>query len=531
MAEFETDIGIDIDDGFHSTTSSGVVVQTPTKPDFYKLTFEIDDDDEDFGDDNSEDSTEAENGSATTTITTGIDTKILVENMVQICIPYYLEQKLKRQNDELNELRAQLRGYAGIGDNSKDLPSIDSSTLRLTSLHRNQNHNGMLNIFDVTEFTRILIYDLKPRVSKQLIPGLPSYLLLAGIRFFDRENDDVAITSLFKTAHSLFKDLSNSADTDLLIMWLVNLWKLLNLLRQYSGENNDEWTKQNTEQQNLQKILNFNLEPIRHQISLKIQNFYESFMKKAIDNEVLSKKILAAILQHDSSQHLSSTGIAHVGLTRQPSKDITQHALDDLLSFLSMIYEKLKMFGADRILIGQVFWQITHWICCQAMNNLVYRKDLCKFEKAIQIKHNVSEVQNWLYKHDLGELRSILEPLVQACHLLQSRKDEGNLDTLCGEMTSLLLPKQVVNILIRYTPTEEFEEDPISKDFIDRVEVKLVQRLLDEGKDVNVLKDRVIVPGSFLEPFNTEPFVYSDFALESLTLPTCLHLRDVCRLA
>lgn len=146
-------------------------------------------------------------------------------------------------------------------------------------------------------------------------------------------------------------------------------------------------------------------------------------------------------------------------------------------------------------------------------------------------RHNVSEVQNWLYKHDLGELRPGLDPLVQACHLLQSRKDEGDLETICGEMTSLLLPKQVVNILIRYTPTEEFGEDPISKDFIDRVEAKLVQRLLDEGKDVNVLKDRVIVPGSLLEPFNTEPFVYSDFALESLTLPTCLHLRDVCRFA
>lgn len=49
MAELETDIGIDIDDGFHSTTSSGVV-QTPTKPDFYKLTFEVFDDDEDFDD-------------------------------------------------------------------------------------------------------------------------------------------------------------------------------------------------------------------------------------------------------------------------------------------------------------------------------------------------------------------------------------------------------------------------------------------------------------------------------------------------
>jgi len=355
--------------------------------------------------------------------------------------------------------------------------------------------------------------------------------MLAGFRYYDRENDEIAITGLFGSAHTLLKEMANSADSDILALWLVNSWRLLNLLRQYSGEENPEWSEQNTEKQNSQKITSFNLEPIRHQLQLRIQVFYESFMKKTIDTEVLSKKILAAVLQHDSSQCLSSNGISHSGLTRQPSKDTSQHALDDLLSFLSMIYEKLKIYGADRILLGQTFWQITYWICSRAMNNLVYRKDLCRFEKAIQIKHNVSEVQNWLFKHGFGELRPVLEPLVQACHLLQSRKDEGNLDTLCGEMTSMLLPKQVVNILIRYTPTEGFEEDAISKEFIDKVEVKLVQRLLDEGKDVQTLKDRVIVPGSFLEPFNVNPFVYSEQPLENLTLPTCLHLREVCKLA
>ena len=115
----------------------------------------------------------------------------------------------------------------------------------------------------------------------------------------------------------------------------MNSWRLLNLLRQYSGEENPDWSAQNTEKQNSQKITSFNLEPIRHQLQLRVQVFYESFMKKTIDTEVLSKKILAAVLQHDSSQCLSSNGISHNGLTRQPSKDTSQHALDDLLSFVS----------------------------------------------------------------------------------------------------------------------------------------------------------------------------------------------------
>lgn len=43
-AELETDIGLDLDDGFCSTTSSGVV-QTPKASDFYQLTFPLDDED------------------------------------------------------------------------------------------------------------------------------------------------------------------------------------------------------------------------------------------------------------------------------------------------------------------------------------------------------------------------------------------------------------------------------------------------------------------------------------------------------
>lgn len=58
-------------------------------------------------------------------------------------------------------------------------------------------------------------------------------------------------------------------------------------------------------------------------------------------------------------------------------------------------------------------------------------------------RHNVTEVQSWLSANGLSVHRETLEPLVQASHLLQSKKDESNLDTLCGEMTSKLKPKQV----------------------------------------------------------------------------------------
>uniref|UniRef100_A0A914PY69 Dilute domain-containing protein n=1 Tax=Panagrolaimus davidi TaxID=227884 RepID=A0A914PY69_9BILA len=448
-----------------------------------------------------------------------------------------LQQKVNRQSDELYELRSQLRGYSTSSDSaaSDQNHGGDGDFIRLQPLQTNNTHSGYLHVFNVPEFARVLIYELKPRIAKQLTHCLPAYLLLSGFRYYDREKDETAITGLFAAAQSVLKEIAvNSNDADILSLWLINTWRLFNLLRQYSSEENEEWNAQNTEKQNSHKITNFNVEPLRNQLKIRIEVFYQSFMKKTVE-PLLSPKIVPGVLQHDSSQLLANSNgsQSHSGLTRQLSKDVVvQRALDDLIALLNVVYNKLQAFGADSILIKQTFWQITKWICAQALNNLMFRKDLCKFEKAIQIKHNVSELQNWLYQKGLGDIRAVLEPLVQACHLLQSRKDEGNLETLCGEMTSELNAKQVVSILQHYTPSDGFEEDAIDMEFLIKVQTRLVARAAAAANgDENEDKEKLILPGTFLQPFNCEPFVYSDVNLETLTLPPSLHLNNVARFA
>jgi myosin-5 len=437
-----------------------------------------------------------------------------------------LQQKVNRQSEELSELRAQLRGYSSSSESAiSDQHQGDGDFVRLQALHSNNTHSGYLYVFNVPEFARVLIYELKPRIAKQLTHCLPAYLLLAGFRYYDREKDETAITGLFAAAQSVMKEIAtNSNDPDILSLWLINTWRLFNLLRQYSSEENEDWSAQNTEKQNSHKIANFNVEPLRNQLKIRIEVFYQSFMKKTVE-PLLSPKIVPGVLQHDSSNCP-----VHTGLTRQLSKEVVQRALDDLIALLNVVYNRLQAFGSDNVLIRQTFWQITKWICAQALNNLMFRKDLCKFEKAIQIKHNVSEIQSWLYQKGLGDIRPVLEPLVQACHLLQSRKDEGNLETLCGEMTSELNAKQVVSILQHYTPSDGFEEDAIDTEFLIKVQTRLVSRAAVSGDD-NEDKEKLILPGTFLKPFNTEPFVYSDVHLDTLTLPPSLHLNNVARFA
>lgn len=197
------------------------------------------------------------------------------------------------------------------------------------------------------------------------------------------------------------------------------------------------------------------------------------------------------ILHHESAPF----SVIVVDDKPQSGKDTAAQSLDDIKEFLSIVYTKLRAFGADQVMLVQVFWQISQWICSLAMNQLVFRKDLCTFEKAIQIKHNVTEVKNWLDKQKLGVCSDVLEPLVQASHLMQSRKDESNLDILAGDLTSRLTQKQIITILTSYNPPQGkytgnnltgvvsgFEEESVNPDFIAALSKRLEQR---KGSQVN----------------------------------------------
>ncbi|PAV79042.1 hypothetical protein WR25_17827 isoform B [Diploscapter pachys] len=341
-----------------------------------------------------------------------------------------LNDKLLRQADELSDARAQLRGF------TQDACS-DAEVIRLESLHKQVEHTALLEAVNVPEFARIIISDFKPRLAKLLTKSLPSYLILCAFRFYDQAKDESQLTSLFSAVHANFKDtVSTSHDIDVVTLWFVNQWKLCNLLRQYAGDDgNPEWIALNTAKQNSHRINNYDMTPIREQLKLRIEECYQKLMKKIIEPS-LTPKIVPAILQHESSSDITlATGTAQKNGNGGGPK-----GLKDLLNFLDSIYNKLQIFGGDSVLIGQVFRQICQWTCSLALNHMMFRKELCNFEKAVQIKHNVSETQSWLYQKGLGEMRETLEPLVQACHLLMSRKDE---ETICGELTSKLKPRQV----------------------------------------------------------------------------------------
>lgn len=68
----------------------------------------------------------------------------------------------------------------------------------------------------------------------------------------------------------------------------------------------------------------------------------------------------------------------------------------------------------------------------------------------------------------------MLQPIVQAAQLLQARKTDEDVNSVC-EMCNKLTANQIVKILNLYTPADDFETRvPVS--FIKKVQEKLSER-------------------------------------------------------
>ncbi|KAI1719558.1 myosin head (motor domain) domain-containing protein [Ditylenchus destructor] len=448
----------------------------------------------------------------------GVDTKtelqrdqnLAVENLVQENLS--MQQKLIRKSNALAEAKAHLRGYSSF---TADLTQLDPDLVQLDALRRNDGapHSAFLQVFNVPEFTRILVYDFKPRMAKRLMPCLPSYLMLMAFRYYDATGDDAGLTGLFNSFQTTLKEVtSNATDTDTLALWLINGWRLFNLLRQYSNE--EQWKEKNTSVQMSQCIKNFNLEPLRNQLKLRVDLFYNNLMKRTVE-PLLIPKIVPAVLQHESGAFM----------TNGDSKESEKRSLPDLIEFLNFVLAKLKNYGADELLIGQVFRQISQWICSLALNHMMFRRELCTPVKAISIKHNVMEIQAWLSENKIRG-SEMFEPLIQASHLLQIRKSEAYLDILCGETTSKLNCKQVMAILRHFQTSDGFEDDTLTEEFLAKVNQKLASRSSSDATE----KGELLMRGTYLDPFDSDSFLYTDVQLETISLPTCLDFQSVSRL-
>ncbi|XP_056138558.1 unconventional myosin-Va-like isoform X2 [Lampris incognitus] len=344
------------------------------------------------------------------------------------------------------------------------------------------------------------------------IKGLPAYILFMCLRYADHIDDQQRVISLLNSTITCIKGaIKRRGDFEMMSFWLANTCRFLHCMRQYSGEG--DFMNYNTPRQNEQCLSNFDMTEYQQVFSDLAIHVYQQLIKCSED--ILNPLIVAGMLEHETVDGV--LGSKPTDLKKRSShlseeQDIT---METLLLQLDVLHTTLTQHGMDLELIKQVVRQQFYIICAITLNHLLLRKGMCSWNKGLQIKYRVYQLEEWLEEKELAECgaKETLEPLIQAAQLLKIRKkteaDAQAICTMCRALTSA----QIVKILNSYTPGIESEER-VSSTFIRTIET--------------LLKDRIESPMLLMDVNNTFPitltFTPSPVALETIQIPASLNL-------
>uniref|UniRef100_A0A8C4XTE8 Myosin VB n=1 Tax=Falco tinnunculus TaxID=100819 RepID=A0A8C4XTE8_FALTI len=382
---------------------------------------------------------------------------------------------------------------------------------------KEKDFQGMLECYNEDEPLLIqnLVTDLKPEAVSATVPCLPAYILYMCIRHADYISDEQKVHSLLTSTMNGIKKVlkKNNNDFQMTSFWLANTCRLLHCLKQYSGDAG--FMTQNTPKQNEHCLKNFDLSEYCQVLSHLSVQIYQQLIK--ISEGILQPMIVSAVLENESIQGLS--GIKPMGYRNRSSSmpdGDSSYSLDEIIHQLNTFHSIMCDQGLDPEVVQQVFKQLFYMINAVALNNLLLRKDVCSWSTGMQLRFNISQLEEWLHGKNLQQsgAAQTLDPLIQAAQLLQlKKKTSEDAEAICSLCTSLTT-QQIVKILNLYTPVNEFEER-VTVAFI-----RDIQKHLQERNDPPqlLLDFKHIFPVLF--PFNP-----SSITMDSIHIPASLNLE------
>jgi myosin-5 len=401
---------------------------------------------------------------------------------------------------------------------------------------KSKNSGEFMGIFewkceDEATIVTKLMEELKPRLAVTFLPGLPAYALFMCIRYADMLNDDERVRSLLNSSVQSVKRLIKRKQEDLeyVVLWMTNFCRLIHNLKQYSGES--AFQIHNAKQQNEHCLKNFDLAEYRGILSdiaiWLFQGIIKDFEKK------LNPIIVPAMLEHESlpgineSSKLNST-INNKSLNNskdEANKSIEKSTIDSLIKKLNEFLKILNSHGIDPEIVNQIFKQIFYFIGANTFNNLILRKEMCHWSKGIELRYNISFLEQWIRDSKLQEsgASETLEPVIQASQLLQARKSDSDIKSIC-DMCPKLTIAQIQRILFMYTPVEAYEEK-LTRQFIDKVTNNLKELRATED---NSAQQILILDTQKQYPICI-PFNPSNIGLETIELPEQLNMNGLLK--
>ena len=295
------------------------------------------------------------------------------------------------------------------------------------------------------------------------------HALFMALRYADNVNNEIMVKQLLSTSMQYTKRVirKNSEDVTMLSFWLANIVKLLCLFKQYSGE--EEFSKRNTVEQNQHNLLNFDLCEFRQVFHDMAVSAYQRLVQAS--ERKIKPLIIPAMLEEDTIQGGRSGGVNY-----SVDDDEGGHtALESMLIQMSKWNVMFHKHGLDNGLIRQFFNQIFYFITSTTLNTQLVRKELCNWSKAMQIRYNTSQLEDWLRKEKLetASITERLEPLVQVSQLLQVNKESDQDADEIVQLCTKLSAAQVCKLLALVTPVYDHEKR-VSVQFTKMVQEKMV---------------------------------------------------------
>ncbi|XP_054982056.1 unconventional myosin-Vb isoform X1 [Sorex araneus] len=435
-----------------------------------------------------------------------------------------LKEAVEKLEKSERKLRKQLKASMKRVQDLEATQALAQSGRGRQELHRQvtvqrkeKDFQGMLEYHrdDEALLVRSLVTELRPQALVGAVPCLPAYILYMCVRHADYTNDDAKLHSLLTATINGIKRVikKHSEDFEVTSFWLANSCRLLHCLKQYSGD--EGFMTQNTAKQNEHCLKNFDLTEYRQVLSDLSIHIYQQLIRVA--EGVLQPMIVSAMLENESIQGLS--GMKPMGYRKRSSSMVdgeNSYCLEAVTRQMTTFHTVMGDQGLDPEIILQVFRQLFYMINAVTLNNLLLRKDVCSWSTGMQLRYNISQLEEWLRGRNLQQsgAAQTLEPLIQAAQLLQlKKKTPEDAEAICSLCTALST-QQIVKILNLYTPLNEFEER-VTVGFIRTIQAQLQER---NDPPQLLLDFKHMFPVVF--PFNP-----SSLTMDSIHIPASLNLE------
>ncbi|XP_049955345.1 unconventional myosin-Va-like [Schistocerca serialis cubense] len=401
----------------------------------------------------------------------------LINEVVELVLAFEAQKKINRQlEDELHQEKNKWQA---------EREQLQQGNEKLREENDNQHKllPPRLTKSPLTQTEAFMQHEIIRVTSEKLV--LQDKLDLAKEELSQCKNSLKLQTEVLKDAGSTIYTIEKVTkkghdDIDIMVLWLSNTVRLLHNLKQYSGDKT--FQTENTSLQNEQCLQNFDLTEYREVLSDRAVEIYQSLAGHI--QEKIQPLVVPAILEHEEisglTSQIASGKRGRAVLSSWDSEPFlgVQKSLDALLRELNYIYKIMGNHGVDPELTVQIFRQVFYFICAISMNNLLLRKDLCHWSKGMQIRYNLSHLEQWCRDMRLQytDVPTTLQPIIQAAHLLQARKLDEDVQHVCNMCDKLSMLQATLLMDTKFMFPLRFPFNP-SKIKLEDIEVPEVLNL------------------------------------------------------